>query len=100
MFEVIDSELERVFIIKCDNIGTNLRILEESADDFIKNDNRDMVIDLKEQEIMSSLLLASLIRIKRGLSIEHRELRLKNCNMQIYRCIEMSGLESFFSFSN
>lgn len=100
MFDIVDSTSERVYVIKCRNVGADLRCFEESAEDFIKADNRDMVIDMSEQEVINSLLLASLIRIRRELLNEKRELHLKNCNPHMYRCMEMAGLESFFSFSN
>ncbi len=100
MFDIKDSESERIYIIKCESAVFNLKLFEESVDEFIKNDSRDMVIDLKEETVINSLLLASLIRIRNGLSQKHRELSLKNCNSQMYRCIELAGLETFFSFSN
>jgi len=98
MFEVIETTSERIYIIKCSNIGPDIKLFEENADEFIKSDHRNMIIDLKEQEIICSLLLAALIRIKRGLSLNQRELLIRNCNPQMYRCIELAGLESFFSF--
>ncbi|HNX24119.1 MAG TPA: STAS domain-containing protein [Spirochaetota bacterium] len=100
MFEAIDSASERIYVIKCSNIGSDLRMFEESVEEFIRSDSRHVVIDLKEQEAVSSLLLAALIRIRRELSLSHRELLIKNCNSHMYRCIELAGLESFFSFCN
>jgi anti-anti-sigma regulatory factor len=100
MFDIIDNDSERIYVLKCTNNGMNIRFFEESADEFIKSDQRDMVLDLVGQNVMCSLLLASLIRIKRGLAANQRELCIRNCNSHIYRCIELAGLETFFSFSS
>jgi anti-anti-sigma regulatory factor len=98
MFEVVDCASERIYIIKCSNIGPDLRLFEENVDEFIRTDHRDIIIDLNEQNVICSLLLAALIRIKRGLALSKRELFIRNCNPHMYRCIELAGLESFFSF--
>jgi len=100
MFEVIDNTSERIYIIQCNNIGPGIRLLEENMLEFIKNDNRDMVIDLEKQEIMNSLLLSLLIRTRRNMTDKNRDLAIRNCNPQMYRCIEMADLESFFKFIN
>jgi len=100
MFEVIDSTHERVYVIKFNNLVTDIRQFEESVNEFIETECRNMVVDMKEQEVMSSLLIGLLVRVNRGLSQRHRELVLKNCNPHAYRCMEMAGLESLFSFSN
>ena len=100
MFEIIDNDSERVYVLKCDNMALDLRLLEKSTEDFIKSDKRNLIIDMTGQNIMCSLLLAALIRIKRELLVEGRSLIISNCNSHIYRCMEMAGLETFFSFSN
>ncbi|PKL19028.1 MAG: hypothetical protein CVV49_02790 [Spirochaetae bacterium HGW-Spirochaetae-5] len=100
MFEIIDNDSERVYVLKCDNMASDLRLLEKSTDEFIKSDNRNLVIDMTGQNIICSLLLAAMIRIKRELLVEGRSLIISNCNSHVYRCMEMAGLETFFSFSN
>jgi anti-anti-sigma regulatory factor len=99
MFEIIDNESERIYLLNCENMTSDLRLLEKSTEEFIKSDNRNLVIDMTGQNIMCSLLLAALIRIKRELLVEGRSLIISNCNSHIYRCMEMAGLETFFSFS-
>ncbi len=98
MFEVIECASERIYILKCSNIGPDLKLFEEHVDAFIKSDFRDMIIDLNAQESICSLLLAILIRTKRGLAVNKRELLIRNCSPHMYRCIELAGLETFFSF--
>jgi len=100
MFDVIDTASERIYILKLADTGSNLRFFEESVNEFIKSDQRDMIVDMEGQEIVSSLLLAALIRIRNGMFNNQRALILKNCTQNMYRCIEMAGLESFFSFSS
>jgi anti-anti-sigma regulatory factor len=100
MFEIIDNDSERVYVLKCDNMASDLRLLEKSTEDFIKSDKRNIIIDMSGQNILCSLLLSALIRIKRELMVQGRSLTINNCNPHIYRCMEMAGLETFFSFSN
>jgi anti-anti-sigma regulatory factor len=100
MFEIIDNDSERIYVLKCENMTSDLRLLEKSTEEFIKSDNRSLIIDMTGQNIMCSLMLAALIKIKRELMIQGRNLSLNNCNSHIYRCMEMAGLETFFSFSN
>ncbi len=100
MFEIIDNKYDRTYVLKCENMKSDLPLLEKSTEEFIKTDNRDLVIDMTGQNIMCSLLLSTLIRIKRELLVEGRSLSINNCNSHIYRCMEMAGLETFFSFSN
>ena len=98
MFDIIDAPSERIYVFKSNNMSENLRVFEDNLNEFIKSDNRDMVIDLEGQDVMSSRLLALLIRVKRGLSDNKRDLIIKNCNEHIYRCFEMAGLDSYFTF--
>lgn len=100
MFDIVDNDSERIYLLRYNKTMDMFNLFEENADEFIKSDHRDMIIDMNEQTVINSFLLASLIRIKNRLSINKREMLLKNCNPHIYRCIEMAGLDSFFSFSD
>ncbi len=100
MFEIIDNDSERIYLLNCENMATDLRLLEKSTEEFIRTDHRNMVIDMSGQNVLCSLLLSALIRIKRELMVEGRSLSINNCNSHIYRCMEMAGLETYFSFSN
>lgn len=94
MFEVIDNETERVFLVKNDELQF-MNILEERIFDFIKKDERDVVLDLQHLFLFDSVALAALIRIKRKLAGIDRVFRLINYNQTILRVIELSGLDDF-----
>lgn len=98
MFEVIDSEDARIYIIKSDEILNRVKLFEEDVDRFIKTDKRDIVIDMRNLTAINSLFLSCLIRIKSGLFIEKRIVRLVNYNEKIYRSLEVAGLDSYFQF--
>jgi len=94
MFEVIDNETERVFLVKNDELQ-HMNILEERILDFVRRDQRDVVLDLQELFLFDSVALAALIRIKRKLTGMDRSFKLINYNQTILRVIELSGLEDF-----
>ena len=94
MFEVIENETERVFLVKNDELQF-MNILEERISDFVKKDERDVVLDLQHLFLFDSVALAALIRIKRKLAGIDRVFRLINYNQTILRVIELSGLDDF-----
>ena len=95
MFEIIDSESERVFILQKSSDSFEINLLEEKINDFIKNDERDLTLDLKELNFLDSSSLAAFIRFKRKLKATGRFMKLTNYNESILRVIELSGLEDF-----
>lgn len=94
MFEVIESTSERVYV-PTDDISQYLNVFESSINEFIKSDSRDIVVDMKSIQYIDSLTLAALIRYRRKLSLEGRNLKLINYNDTILRVIELSGLDEF-----
>ena len=94
MFEVIESATDRIYAPK-EDISQYLKIFESSINDFIKNDSRDIIVDLKSLQFIDSLTLAALIRFRRKLSLEGRSLKVINYNDNILRVIELSGLDDF-----
>jgi anti-anti-sigma factor len=95
MFEIIDNNNERIFILQKHQDGLPLSLLEEKVNDFVKNDNRDAVLDLKNLNLLDSSSLAAFIRMKRKIKADGRDLRLINYNESILRVIELSGLDDF-----
>jgi anti-anti-sigma factor len=95
MFEIIDNENERIFILNKTEESFQLNLLEERINDFIKNDTRDIILDLKNLLILDSSSLAAFIRFKKNLKAGGRTMKLINYNESILRVIELSGLDSF-----
>lgn len=95
MFDIIDSENEKIFLLQKSSETFQINLLEEKINDFIKNDTRDLVLDLKELDLLDSSSLAAFIRFKRKLKATGRVMRLTNYNESILRVIELSGLEDF-----
>jgi|GEM_PF-999136 anti-anti-sigma regulatory factor len=98
MFEIIENEDSRVYILPSDVIMSKLRFFEEDIDRFIRTDKRDLVLDMKNITALNSVFLSCLLRIKTGLIAEKRTVRLINYNEYVYRSLEVSGLERFFLF--
>ena len=94
MFEIKDNESERIFFIKNDELS-HMNLLEERIIDFVKNDEREVVLDFQHLMHFDSVALASLIRIKRKMDALDRPFRLINYNQTVLRVIELSGLEDF-----
>lgn len=95
MFEIIDSENERIFVLQKASDSFQINLLEEKINDFIKNDGRDLVLDMKDLNLLDSSSLAAFIRFKRKLKATGREMKLVNYNESILRVIELSGLDDF-----
>lgn len=98
MFEIIDNDDSRIYLLTSNEILNNLKYFEENIDRFIKNDRRDLVFDLRNISSLNSLFLSFLIRIKTALFVEKRIIRLVNYNENVYRAIEVAGLDSYFQF--
>jgi anti-anti-sigma factor len=94
MFEVTDNETERIYTVKNDELQF-MSILEERILDFVKKDERDVILDLQNLFLFDSVALAVLIRIKRKLAGMDRSFKLINYNQTILRVIELSGLDDF-----
>lgn len=94
MFEMTENDIEKIFFIKNEELPY-MNILEERILDFVKKDEREVVIDFQHLMMFDSVALAALIRIKRKLTAMDRVLRLVNYNQTILRVIELSGLEDF-----
>jgi anti-anti-sigma factor len=95
MFETIDSENERTFILQKASDSFQINLLEEKINEFIKSDSRDLILDLKGMNLLDSSSLAAFIRFKRKLKATGRIMKLINYNESILRVIELSGLDDF-----
>jgi anti-anti-sigma factor len=95
MFEIIDTENERIFVLQKASDSFQINLLEEKINDFIKNDRRDLLLDMKELNLLDSSSLAAFIRFKRKLKATGRGMKLVNYNESILRVIELSGLDDF-----
>ena len=95
MFEILDTENDRTFILQNSSDSFQINLLEEKINDFIKNDERDLILDLKGLNLLDSSSLAAFIRFKRKLKATGRIMKLINYNESILRVIELSGLDDF-----
>jgi anti-anti-sigma factor len=94
MFDTTENDTERIFTVKNEELQF-MGVLEERILDFVKKDQRDVVLDLENLFHFDSVALAALIRIKRKLTSMDRNLKLINYNQTILRVIELSGLADF-----
>lgn len=91
--EAIDNPNERIYIV-WENTFVRVKKFEEEINEFIKNDNRDLIIDLKNINKLDSMSLATIIRIKNRLNEDGRDIRLINISEDVLMVIELAGLES------
>ncbi len=96
MFNIIEEDSERVYLLSSQNISSLIKHLEDHAGQFIISDSRDMVVDLKNQRYINSNAIAVLFRLKSKLVSQGRNLKLINYNKVIEECIEISGVDEFF----
>ena len=93
--ETTDSHDERTFLINDDTASAAITELEKMIYEFIKNDERNVVIDLALIYKIDSMSLATLIRIKNKLTENNRKMILVNPSDGVMRVLELAGLESF-----
>ena len=98
MFEIIDNDDSRIYVLASSEILNNLKYFEDNIDRFIKTDRRDLVLDMRNISSLNSLFLSFLIRIKTALFVEKRMIRLVNYNENVYRALEVAGLDTYFQF--
>lgn len=95
MVEFIDNEDDRTFILKDEVISAKLLKLEEIMNTFIREDDRNAIIDLRNVTKIDSMSLAALIRVKNKLAKSGRTLNLVNPGEGVMRVLELAGLDAF-----
>ena len=93
--DIIDTPDERTYIIKNEMISSKVMKFEEELNEFIRDDDRDVIIDLAYITKIDSMSIAAIIRIKNKLTEDGRNLKLINPNDGVMRVLELAGLESF-----
>jgi anti-anti-sigma factor len=68
---------------------------EEKLSSFVRDDTRDVIIDLINISKIDSMSIAAIIRIKNKLADQGRNLKLINPSEGVMRVLELAGLESF-----
>ncbi len=94
-FQYTDSAIERIYSIQDELISSNIIRIEEEINQFIKNDRRDVVIDLMQATKIDSMAIAAIIRIKNRLTEDGRKLHITNPNETVYKVLELAGLDQF-----
>jgi len=93
MFEAIETENEKIYMIKEPDIFPHIRLFEEHIEIFIKNDHRDLVFDMTHLEGVDSMFLSSIVRFRTKLSMGGRLLRIVNYNEYILKCFQLLHLD-------
>ncbi len=92
--EIQDNELHRVFIIKGPLDSDTLRHLEKIFMDFLENDSRGAIVDIKDVGHIDSFSLAAFLKMKNRLLEEERRFKLINPPDTVKKVIEIANLES------
>ncbi len=95
MIELIDTDNDRTFIIKEPNITINTFNIENILSNFIRDDDRDVIIDLTNVARIDSLTISALFRLKDKLNRQNREIYISNPGEAVMRVIELAGMENF-----
>lgn len=93
--DIHDTPDERTFIIKDELVSVNVLKFEEKLNNFIRDDQRDITLDLNHITKIDSMSIAAIIRIKNKLTEDGRNLKLMNPNEGVMRVLELAGLDSF-----
>ncbi|HNX24448.1 MAG TPA: STAS domain-containing protein [Spirochaetota bacterium] len=93
MFDTIDNENEKIYLLKELDLFPHTRLFEEHVEAFIKNDHRDLIFDMRNLEVVDSMFLSSIVRFKMRLSLDGRMLRIINYNEHILKCFQLLHLD-------
>jgi len=95
MFDTIDNENEKIYLIKEFDIFPHLRLFEEHIEAFIRNDNRNLIFDMRHLDGIDSMFLSAIVRFKIKLSLGGRILLIVNYNEHIFKCFQLLHLDSY-----
>ena len=93
--EIENTDLEKILIIKEELIAPNINQLEKEMNQYIWEDDKDIIINLINVTKIDSMSIATLIRIKNKLTEEDRILKLTNPSEGVMRVLELAGLDEF-----
>ncbi len=93
MFDTIDNENEKIYLIKEFDIFPHIRAFEEHIEAFIKNDHRNLVFDMSYLEGVDSMFLSTIVKFKMKLSLGGRLLRIVNYNEHVLKCFQLLHLD-------
>jgi len=93
MFETIDGETEKIYLIRESDIFQHIRLFEEHVEIFINNDHRDLIFDLKHLKGVDSMFISTILRFRVKLLLGGRFLRVINYNDYILKCFQLLNLE-------
>jgi len=93
--EIIDSNAERTYVIKEKLLSANFLRFEEILNEFVHDDERDILINLANVQKIDSMWIAALLRVKKKLIDKGRTLRLTNPTESVMKVLELSGLDSY-----
>lgn len=93
MFDTIETENEKIYLIREPDIFPHIKSFEEHIETFIKNDHRNLVFDMTHLEGVDSMFLSSIVRFRTKLSMGGRILRIVNYNEYILKCFQLLHLD-------
>ena len=93
--DIVDTSEDRTFIIQDELVAVKVLKFEQKLNDFIRDDHRDIVIDLMHITKIDSMSIATLIRFKNALTEKGRTMHLANPTDTVFRVLELSGMDKF-----
>lgn len=93
--DFIETDDDRTYVVMDTDIFPDVRHFEENLTDFVKNDGRNLIIDLQHVTRLNSMLLAAFVRIKKNLAEGDRQFFLINPGENVLKLIEHAGLDTF-----
>lgn len=94
MFNIKNTENERIYFLKETDVFFHIKYLEENIENFINNDHRNLILDMKELESIDSTFLSVVVKFRTGLASKGRLLRIINYNEQVLKYFQLLNLEN------
>jgi anti-anti-sigma factor len=94
-YDINENDRERIYIPDDQMMSASVIRFEEDVQQFIRENDRDVVIDMKKVSKIDSMAIAAIIRIKNRLTEKGKQLHVYNPNEAVLRVLELAGLDSF-----
>ena len=95
MFDITENENEKIYRLNEPDILKNIRLFEEEIENFIKNDNRNLVLDMSLLGQIDSMFLSVILKFRTKLSLGGRTITIINYSEHVYKCFQLLHLDDY-----
>ncbi len=92
---ITDSVTDITIAFNVDLVSAHIGDIEKEIYRVLKDNDKDVIFDMKEVSKIDSMSLATIIRIKNKLAESGKNLHLTNTGEGVIRIIDLAGLNEY-----